>query len=364
MSNFYDLRVNALVQETKDCVSIGLEVPAEHQQAFQFIQGQYLTFEINIGGEKVRRSYSICSSPLDGELRVAVKRLAGGKMSTFLTEQVKVGDVLHTMVPFGNFHTTLNAFNRNAYYFFAAGSGITPILSHVKTILAKETQSKVVLFYGNRSEEEVIFKGALDGLAQQYPGQFELVYVFSKPKGQFSDLQKGRITPEKAELLLKKHVLPAHFNPVYFVCGPTDMLLGLKQKFQDLKIDAAKVHIEFFSAPVTAAQPGSVNSNAGAEGEGGAVAADVTFVCDGEEKTIFVPANKNLLDAALEANIDASFACRGGSCCTCRAKITEGKADMLVNYALLDSEVEEGFVLTCQAFALTPKLRVDYDRGK
>ena len=390
MSKFHDLRVAEIRPETKDCVSIVLEVPAEKAKDFAFIQGQYLTFKQVIGGEEVRRSYSICSSPLDAELRVAVKRIEGGKMSGFLNTELKVGDSLTTMVPFGNFYTTLNTFNRNAYYFFAAGSGITPILSHIKTILAKEPQAKLVLFYGNRSEEEIIFKGVLETLEKQYAERFKLVYCLSKPRLEQDALHLGRIDRNKTEQLLKHYTLPG-LNGIYFACGPGEMMLNVKEVLAQRKVDANKVHIEFFTTPLegkveggagavggssgavggssgaVGGSSGAVGGSSGAVGGGsaqGPIASVVTFVCDGDEKTVNVPANKKLLEAALEANIDASYACKGGSCCTCRAKITEGKADMVVNYALMDDEVTEGFVLTCQAFATTPTLRVDYDRGK
>ena len=376
MSKFHDLRIAEIRQETKDCVSIVLEVPAVLAKDFTFTQGQYLTFKKVIAGEEVRRSYSICSSPLDGELRVAVKKIEGGKMSTFLNSEVKVGDRLSTMVPFGNFYTTLNTFNRNAYYFFAAGSGITPILSHIKTILAKEPQAKLVLFYGNRSEEEIIFKGVLETLEKQYAERFKLVYCLSKPRLEQDALHLGRIDRNKTEQLLKHYTLTG-LNGIYFACGPGEMMLNVKEVLAQRKVDANKVHIEFFTTPLegkveggagaVGGSSGAVGGSSGAVGgvsAKGPIASVVTFVCDGDEKTVNVPANKKLLEAALEANIDASYACKGGSCCTCRAKITEGKADMVVNYALMDDEVTEGFVLTCQAFATTPTLRVDYDRGK
>ena len=369
MSKFHDLRIAEIRQETKDCVSIVLEVPAVLAKDFTFTQGQYLTFKKVIAGEEVRRSYSICSSPLDGELRVAVKKIEGGKMSTFLNSEVKVGDRLSTMVPFGNFYTTLNTFNRNAYYFFAAGSGITPILSHIKTILAKEPQAKLVLFYGNRSEDEIIFKSALENLDKQHVNRLKLVYCFTKPKLHYEPLHLGRIDGKKAEALLDKFTIPG-LNAVYFACGPGELMLNVKEVLAKRKVEANKVHMEFFITPVEGkieGGAGTVNGSSGVGGGvsvGGPVASVVTFICDGDEKTVNVPANKKLLEAALEANIDASYACKGGSCCTCRAKITEGKADMVVNYALMDDEVTDGFVLTCQAFATTPTLRVDYDRGK
>lgn len=355
MSKFYTLKVVDVERETADCVSVGFEVPQSLKKEFSYIQGQYLTLRFRINGEDLRRSYSICTSPLEPGLRIAVKKVTDGRVSTYINDKLKAGDMVETMVPVGNFYTDLNKYNKKVYNLFAAGSGITPIISILKTTLASESQSTVNLFYGNSNEDKIIFKKELNNLQATYGERLKIVYLFSRPKNTTSDLHTGRMTKEKIKTLIGNYVNLNLLNE-FFVCGPTDVMTNTKEALESLKIPKKNIHLEYFGTPPDAAKDSASQSLI--------VPAEVTIICDGDERVVFLEPHQSVLEAALEANLDAPFACRAGSCCTCRAKVIEGKVVMDVNYALLDSEVEEGYILTCQSHAITPTLTVDYDQGK
>jgi len=354
MSKFYSLKVTDVKKETNDCVSVGFEVPQNLKKEFSYIQGQYLTLKFRINGEEVRRSYSICSSPLEPGLRIAVKKVKDGRMSTFINEKLKAGDVVETMVPVGNFYTDLNQYNKKVYNLFAAGSGITPIISILKTALAFESQSTVNLFYGNSNEETIVFKDELAELKTRYNTRLSIYTILSRPVTAMEELFMGRLAKEKAAALVKKYIDPTLINE-FFICGPTEMMIHVREALESLNISKSKIHLEYFGTPPESKQESDLTN---------VVPCEVTIICDGDERVVFMEPHQTVLEAALEANLDAPFACRAGSCCTCRAKVIEGKVMMDVNYALLDSEVEEGYILTCQSHALTPTLTVDYDHGK
>ena len=338
-----------------DCVSVGFEVPDSLKREFSYVQGQYLTLKFRINGEELRRSYSICSAPYESGLRIAVKKVVDGRVSGYITENLKAGDTVETMVPVGNFFTELNKYNKKNYNLYAAGSGITPIISILKTVLNTESQSHVNLFYGNSNEEKVIFQNELTQLQAKFAERLKITYTYSKPLNEVDELLKGRMSREKVLALTKKFVKLDLINE-FFICGPNDMMLNAKEALESLNIQKSKIHLEYFGTPPDSAKDLADQSLI--------VPAEVTIICDGDERVVFLEPHQSVLEAALDANLDAPFACRAGSCCTCRAKITEGKAIMDVNYALLDSEVEEGYILTCQAHAITPTLTVDYDQGK
>lgn len=352
---FYLLKVADVKRETADCVSVGFEVPDKLKKEFSYIQGQYLTLRFTINGEELRRSYSICTSPLEPGLRIAVKKVKDGRVSTYINEKLKAGDTVETMVPVGNFFTDLNKYNKKTYNLFAAGSGITPIISILKTALGTESQSNVNLFYGNSSEDKIIFKNELDELQVKYGERLKLVYLFSRPQKPLDELLTGRMTKEKIKALADNYVNLKLINE-FFVCGPNDVMLHTKEALESLSVPKNKIHLEYFGTP-----PDSEKDKAS---QSLIVPSEVTIICDGEERVVFLEPHQSVLEAALDANLDAPFACRAGSCCTCRAKVIEGKVIMDVNYALLDSEVDEGYILTCQSHAITPTLTVDYDHGK
>ncbi len=355
MSKFYSLKVTDIKPETDSCVSIGFEVPEHLRKEFHYIQGQYLTLRLRISGEELRRSYSICSSPLEAGLRIAVKKVTDGKVSTYINQSLKTGDTVESMVPIGNFYTELKAYNKKIYNLFAAGSGITPVISILKTTLGSETQARVNLFYGNSDENHIIFKSELDQLCALYKERLQIHYSFSRPVHKQDDWVTGRMSKEKVQTLVKKFINLSLINE-FFICGPADMMAHCREALESFGILKSKIHLEYFGVvPETSADTKAQNQ---------AVPSEVTIICDGDERVVFLEPHQTVLEAALEANLDAPFACRAGSCCTCRAKLIEGKVMMDVNYALMDSEVEQGYILTCQSHAITPTLTVDYDQGK
>lgn len=356
MSKFHQLQVSEVKRETEDTVSVVVNVPETLAADFKYIQGQYLTFKQMIEGEEVRRSYSLCSSPAtDNELRVAIKKVEGGKFSTFANENLKQGDVLEVMPPMGNFYTDLNSANARKYVAFAAGSGITPIMSILKTTLATEQNSTFTLIYGNRSASATIFKAELDQLKAQYGDRFNLVYVMSREAvdGHF----EGRITAAKCQEMTA-NVAELYGADDYFLCGPVEMIEGVTEELKSKGVDGSKIHFELFTTPV----PTENGQSASAADPGAKFDAAVTVIIDGDEVDFDLSSQgEPILDAALDAGADVPFACKGAVCCTCRAKVLEGSVRMEMNYALDDDEVEEGYILTCQSHPTSEKVVVDYD---
>lgn len=352
MSKFNALKVKDIRRETAEAVSVAFDVPPTLQIPYQYKQGQYITLKMNIGGEEVRRSYSICTSPhSENELRVAIKEVKGGKVSTHINRNLKVGDVIEVMTPMGSFYSSLNGAAKKKYVLFAGGSGITPMMSILKSTLYIEKQSSITLIYANKSEESTIFKKEIDAIANTNPN-LKVVHIFDSPKEKISDLQTGIVTPEKAKALIEN--FGGTNADEYFICGPGPMMENVKLTLEGLKIAKEKIHIEYFSAVVDA-----VNK---AEQPGANVKAKIKIIQYGIETEMELNTNgQSILDAAIDAGVDAPFSCKGAVCCTCRAKLVEGKVKMDANFALTDDEVAEGFILTCQAHPLTERLVVDYD---
>lgn len=352
MSLFYPLKVKKITRQTSDSVSIELETPQDNPSLFAYKQGQYLTFKIMDKGQEIRRSYSICSSPYNGEgLKVAVKEVTNGTFSAFVNRSLKEGDVLETMAPAGNFYTELKATNAKKYVGFAAGSGITPVISIMKSVLQVEPNSRFHLIYGNKDENSVIFKNDIAELQAKYPDKLQVTYVYSR---QTSDdkLFEGRIDAAKCKDLVKQYNLTQ--NDEFFICGPEEMIIAVSDELKACNVDKAKVHFELFTTPVKLRSNDTTADFSGT--------ASVTVIMNGDETTFdLAGTGLSVLDAAIEAGVDAPFSCKGAVCCTCRAKILEGNAKMVMNYALSDDEVNSGFILTCQAHPLTEKLVVDFD---
>jgi ring-1,2-phenylacetyl-CoA epoxidase subunit PaaE len=358
MTRFYPIQIADITQETPDCVSIVLDVPAHLRNDFRYKAGQYITFRLKLNGEELRRSYSLCSSPdADGEWRVAIKKVQGGRGSVFLNEQVKIGDVLEVMAPEGNFTAPFSADRKKHYVLFAGGSGITPMLSILKTVLKTEPSSSVTLFYGNRDRESVIFFKQLQEIQSAHPDRFRVLHILENSGSDETGIQKGILDTEKNNSLIAEYIKEAALCE-YFICGPGPMMECVKESLKNSGVPDNLVHIEYFSsgAPVKGSEQ--------KENVSGYKNAEITIICDGDEVHTVLMSNESVLEAALRNNLDAPYACQGGSCCTCRAKLIEGKVEMKVNYALLESEVKEGFILTCQSYALSETLIVDYDRGR
>lgn len=352
---FNKLKVSAVSKETEDCVSIAFSVPKSLENDYQFQPGQYLTLKQIINGEDVRRSYSICSGLNDGELRVAVKKIPTGKFSTYANDELNVGTELEVMTPTGNFTTEINSSTAKTYVFFAAGSGITPILSLTKTILKEAPKSNVILFFGNKGFDSIIFREELEALKNKFMNSFRLIHVFSR-ESMGNSLQKGRIDKDKVKALHEAFLKQEEVDEV-FVCGPEAMIYAVSETFEELGYPTESVHFELFTSPTSQAKdiekPKEKLEN---------INANVTIILDGEETLVDLDTQgESILEAGYKAGADLPFACKGGVCCTCKAKIIEGTAAMDVNYALEKDEVEAGYILTCQAHPTSDKLVVSFD---
>ncbi len=340
--HFHKLRVANIRRETNDCVSIAFDIPPELKADFLFKQGQNITIKSIINGEEIRRSYSICSSPFDNELRVAVKKLAGGAFSSFANGELKEEDVLDVLPPTGTFFTEVNITNKKNYVFFAAGSGITPVISIIKTILIAEPQSNVTLVYGNRNVSSIIFKEDLEALKDKHLQRFRIYYVLSRERTE-AEINYGRIDTEKCKLF--SALIDYKMADEFFICGPEEMIFTLKSFLENNKIESDKIHFELFTTPVR--KNTIINIEAKEKKDEGS---EIVIKSDGRSFNFKLDYNSNtILDAALAEGADLPFSCKGGVCTTCKAKLIEGKVEMEVNYGLEPDEVKAGFILTCQS---------------
>ncbi|NNE29864.1 MAG: phenylacetate-CoA oxygenase/reductase subunit PaaK [Saprospiraceae bacterium] len=355
---FHRLQVKEIEKETDDCVSLTFLVPHELQEDFQYTQGQYLTLRSQIFGEEIRRAYSLCSSPLDGEWRVAIKKIPKGKFSSYANDVLQVGDGLEVLPPQGKFFTPFSKGQKKNYLFFAAGSGITPILSILKTGLKVEDQSEFTLVYGNKGIQSVIFFEELEALKNQYLDRLSIHHVFSR---EFTEapVNSGRIDEGKLKQLARGLVDFESVDDV-FICGPVGMTETLKENLPGLGVSKESIHVELFANPDQELGRETVYE---APKEIADTESEVFITLDG--KTVSFPltfGGKNILDASMEKGLDLPYACKGGVCSTCRAKLVEGEVDMPVNYALEPYELEAGFILTCQSHPRSEKIVVDFDQ--
>lgn len=353
---FYPLTISDIYKDTDDCSVITFDVPAQIQREFQYKQGQYLTLKARIGNQEVRRSYSLCSSPLDQKWQVAVKRVEGGLFSTYANTELKVGDVLDVMPPDGKFYRDVQPDQVRNYVAFAAGSGITPILSIMKTHLAAEPNSTFKLFYLNQNVKSILFKEEIEALKSTYFSRVEVYYFLSK---EFRDipLLNGRFTEEKLQTICTRILRPEAVNDC-FLCGPEAMIFMVRDQLQQAGIPKENIHFELFSAGHSTADAGAAKAALAQKVEG----TEVTII-DGGKEFHFRMADSfdNILDGALSAGADLPYACKGGVCSTCRCKVVEGEVAMKINYALEEADLAKGLVLSCQAVPTTPRLVVDFD---
>jgi ring-1,2-phenylacetyl-CoA epoxidase subunit PaaE len=351
---FHRLAVKDLRRETRDAVSLTFAIPDELQDDYRFSPGQYLTLRTMMDGEEVRRSYSICSGPDDGELRIAVKKVDGGAFSSWAADELKNGDEIEVMTPTGRFGIAPAPAEVRIHVGFAAGSGITPVLSIVKGVLTREPNSRFFLFYGNRSTESMLFREALEQLKDRFIERLSIFHVISGEEQDIPILH-GRLDGEKVRVLLRS-LVPAKSIDHVFICGPTGMSEEIEATCRDIGIPADCLHIERFVSGLggkprpKAVVPASAPPKALA-----------SLIIDGKRREVPIADGEAVLDAALRAGVDLPFACKGGMCSTCRAKLVEGKAKMDVNYSLEPWELEKGFILTCQAKPVTKRIVVDYD---
>ena len=352
---FHRLTVRDLRRETADAISMTFDVPQDMAADYAFAPGQYLTLRTTLDGEEVRRSYSICSGPDDGEMRIAVKKVDGGAFSSWAIEQLTAGDAIDVMTPTGRFGVAHVQDQARLHVGFAAGSGITPIISIIRGVLAREPQSRFFLFYGNRTANDVLFREALEEMKDRFMGRLSLFYVLSQEEQDLPILH-GRLDRAKAEVLLRAMV-PATAVDQVFICGPVAMSEELEATCTDLGIAPDRIHVERFVSEFGGKpRPKAVIAP---EAPPAAIA---SLIVDGKRKDVPVAEGEAILDAALRAGMDLPYACKGGMCSTCRARVVEGETRMDVNYSLEPWELKAGFVLTCQAHAVTPRVVVDYDQ--
>jgi ring-1,2-phenylacetyl-CoA epoxidase subunit PaaE len=354
--HFHTLKVKEVKTETPDCVSIEFEVPENLQGEFAFEQGQNITIKKEIDGEEIRRSYSICAAPFENELRVAVKKVEGGKFSGFANTILKAGDELEVLPPTGKFNTKLETQNLKQYLAFAAGSGITPVISIIKSTLQTEPESRFTLVFGNRGRHSIIFFEELEGLKNKYLNRFNFINILSREKTD-APINSGRINKEKLTELHK--LIDYKKTDEFFICGPEEMIFCVKDFLEQMDIDKKKIHFELFTTP------GQKQLAAGSRQlalSGNGPTSKITVKLDGRSFDFDLGFNsENILDAALKQGADLPFACKGGVCCTCKAKLLEGEVEMDVNWGLEHEEVEQGYILTCQSHPVTEKVVVDFD---
>jgi ring-1,2-phenylacetyl-CoA epoxidase subunit PaaE len=354
---FHPLRIADIRAEAPDAVSMCFEVPPALADEYRFVEGQHLTLRARLDGEELRRSYSICSAPVDGELRIAIKAVPGGRFSHWALNVLKPGDTVDVMTPEGRFHAMLDPARPNHYVAFAAGSGITPVLSLIRSRLAEEPQSRFTLVYGNRSPEAVMFHEALEDLKDRYMARFALYHVFSR-QPQETQLFNGRIDRARTRALLDS-LIPAAGIDAAFVCGPASMIDEVETALLDAGVPAARIHAERFGEPRAGAP--QVREPAVEEAAPSA-AARIAVTIDGLRREFdFKPGQHSILEAGLAAGLDLPFSCRGGMCCTCRARLLEGEVRMRRQFALEPADLAARFVLACQAYPLTPRVALSFD---
>ncbi|UPS91926.1 1,2-phenylacetyl-CoA epoxidase subunit PaaE [Bizionia sp. M204] len=356
MADFYNLKVADIYKETKDTVVVSFDIPDDLKTKFQFKQGQHLTLRKEINGEDIRRNYSLCSSPLDNEWKVAVKTIRGGVFSNYAFNTLKKGDELQVMAPHGEFFVDCEPESSKNYIAFAAGSGITPMLSIIKTHLLSEPNSTFKLFYLNRTVKSIIFKEEIEQLKNEFFGRFQVFYFLTKEQRDIPFLN-GRFDKEKLVILTNRFIDVPDTNHA-FICGPQDMIFLIRDELQAAGMPKENIHFELFFSGSSEEENRQIAEVLDEKVDG----TQVTII-DGGKEFHFVMDDDfdNILDGALAAGADLPFACKGGVCSTCKCQVVEGSVKMKVNYALEEKEVAQNFVLSCQAVPTTDKVVVDFD---
>ncbi len=348
MSKFFSLKVKDVIRETEQAVSLEFEIPSDLKAEFSFKAGQYITVKTQIEGKEVRRAYSLCTPPTDETFKVTVKEVKGGTFSVLANNKLKAGDTLEVHPPEGRFVFEPSTDSHpNTYAAFAAGSGITPVLSIIKTVLGSEKHSRFVLVYGNKTPDETIFFKELLRLQMEHPDRLFIEFVYSQCKE--DNCHYGRIDESTVNYVLKNRFKKSNFTRFY-LCGPEAMITDVTEVLLKNGVSKEDILFELFNTE----GEGEVKSDL--EGD-----TQLTITVDDEETILSMPKNKTVLQVALDHGLDVPYSCQGGICSSCVARITEGKAEMEKNSILVDSEIEEGLILTCQAHPTTPSLKVDYD---
>lgn len=358
--DFHPLTVTHVAKDTADAVRVALELPVRFRETFRFLPGQHVTMRTILDGAEARRSYSICSGPDDDGLTLTIKRVEGGQVSTWANTTLEAGAVLEVMPPAGRFVLPPPDGTSRTYLAIVAGSGITPVISMIRHVLAKEQDARFVLVYGNRTTASILYREVLDDLKDRALGRLTVVHVLSGGEEADVPLLAGRIDAAKIEALVPKLVPVAQISHAV-LCGPDTLIKSAMKSLQALGVPREKIGFEFFirgerrdpAATVPKPVPVAVSEPAGTE---------LVAVLDGSRRTVVMRADETVLDAALRAGVNAPYSCRGGMCCTCRAKLVEGEAPMDQNFSLEAWEAEQGFILTCQARPKSARVVVDYDQ--
>jgi ring-1,2-phenylacetyl-CoA epoxidase subunit PaaE len=348
MSSFLKLIIKEVKRETKDAVSILFSVPEELQPNYTFIAGQYINLRLTLDNQEIRRAYSICSATDSGELRIAVKAVSNGLFSQFANTKLKAGDVLEVGKPEGKFTFEPQTDRQRNYAAFVAGSGITPAVSILKSVLKNEPKSSFVLIYGNKSPEETIFHQELHDLQSQYVGRLFVQYVYSQSKA--DGALSGRIDKSTVNYILKEKHASLDFDKFY-LCGPEEMINTVSDALKEKNFKESDIKFELFS---TSTKEHAIEKSLDGH-------AQITVMVDDEETTFEMSAKQTILDAALKQGIDAPYSCQGGICSSCLARVTEGTAEMTKNSILTEKDVADGLILTCQAHPTSATIRVDFD---
>ncbi len=360
-TNFYSLNIAAVVPETDSAVQVVFDIPSELSETFRFIQGQYLTLKTNINGKEIRRSYSICSAVGEPRLCIGIKKIDGGIFSTFANGELKAGDTIEVMPPQGNFYTQLNPDNAKNYMCIAAGSGITPILSIIKTVLKTEPKSFVTLIFGNQSTRTIMFREELSDVKNAYMDRFQWINILSREQHE-AEVLHGRINNKKGGELQAKGLITIRDFDEFFLCGPEAMISEVSRGLRGEGIDEANIHYELFGASAEDASAAVQKHHQRAK-KFASLVSEVTLVSGGRRINFELSADgENILDAGIDSGVDLPFSCKGGVCATCRARLLEGEVEMDLTHGLEQYEIDNGYILTCQSHPISKKVVVDYDQ--
>ena len=355
MTQFHPLTIKEIRRETPECISILFDIPLHLKEEYKFEPGQNITIKLQLGNEEVRRSYSICSSPHENELRVAVKHLEGGRFSAHANSILKPGDVVQVLPPTGKFNPKSGIPDAKNYLAFAAGSGITPVISIIKAVLERDQESHFTLVYGNRTRGSIIFKEQLEAIKNKNMDRFAMHHILSREQAD-AYVYHGRIDKEKCEIL-SKYLIDIASMDHFFLCGPEEMIFTVRDWLLEKGVAKEKIHFELFTVPGEKSKTTS-SRVAATSGEKSAI----TIKVDGKSIPFNHPyEGSSILDGALQHGADLPFACKGGVCATCRAKLISGQVEMDTNYALEEDELAAGFILTCQSHPRSPEVNIDFD---